>query len=180
MSEAKPTPKNRFYWLEGVSRSEVEKALIDQRPSRFRAQRPRRMLVLSAALVMAALVVTIFIGDPSIRKYWQVILMALGLVLFFQLRKAVRLVSDAPDELLDERQIALRNAAHTVAYRMLGSLSVVYGCIVVAVTPGGLLHAQVAEGFWSGIAWSYLMCGFSLPAMVLAWQMPSELRDDPD
>lgn len=43
---------------------------------------------------------------------------------------AAVMVSDAPDELLDERQIALRNAAHTVAYRTLVTLSVVYGVLV--------------------------------------------------
>lgn len=180
MEDAKQTPKNRFYWLEGVSRNEVQKSLSDRRPSRLRAQGPRRALVLGSALVMAALVLTVFIGDNKVRTYAEAILMVLGLVLYFQLRKAVRTVSDAPDELLDERQIALRNAAHTVAYRILSTLSVVYGVIALAVAPQGLLHPYVGERFWTGLAWSFLLCFSSLPAMVLAWQMPSELRDDPD
>jgi hypothetical protein len=179
MTETKKTPKNRFYWLEGVSRSEVEKSLTDRRPSRLREQGPRRLLVLTSALVMVALVFTIFITQNKLRTYSEAVLMVLGVVLYFQLRKAVRLVSEAPDELLDERQIALRNAAHTVAYRTLLTLSVVYAVIVVAVTPGGVLHAQVVGGFWTGLAWSYLLCGASLPAMVLAWQLPSEPPDEP-
>lgn len=179
MTETKRTSKNRFYWLEGVSRSEVEKSLADRRPSRLRDQGPRRVLVLASALVMAALVFTVFITQNKLRTCSEAVLMVLGLVLYFQLRKAVRLVSDAPDELLDERQIALRNAAHTVAYRTLVTLSVVYAVIVSAVTPGGMLHAQIGDGFWTGIAWSYLLCGASLPAMVLAWQLPSEPPEEP-
>jgi len=179
MTETKKTPKNRYYWLEGVSRSEVEESLADCRPSRLRDQGPRRVLVLASALVLAALLFTIFITQNKLRTYSEALLMVLDLVLYFQLRKAVRLVSDAPDELLDERQIALRNAAHTVAYRTLLTLSVAYGVIVFAVTPGGVLHAQVVDGFWTGIAWSYLLCGVSLPAMVLAWQMPSEPPEEP-
>ena len=46
MTETKSTPKNSFYWLEGVSRGEVEKDLSDRRPSRLREQGPRRLLVL--------------------------------------------------------------------------------------------------------------------------------------
>lgn len=180
MNDAKQTPKDRFYWLEGVSRGEVVRALSDHRPSPLRRQAPRRLLVLSAALVMTALALTVFINETKFRTYSEVILMVLGLVLFAFLRQAVRLISEAPNELLDERQIALRNAAHTMAYRILGVLIVAYGCIVYAVTPGGLLHAQVGDRFWTGVAWSYLLCSASLPAMVLAWHMPSELRDDTD
>lgn len=179
MTETKKTPKDRFYWRVGVSRSEVEQSLADRRPSRLRDQGPRRVLVLVAAAVMVALVLTAFITQNKFKSYAVAVLLVVGLTLFFQLRKAVRLVSDAPDELLDERQIALRNAAHTVAYRTLVTLSVVYGVIVFAVTPNGLFHTHLAEGFWTGIVWSYLLCASSLPAMVLAWHLPSEPPDEP-
>lgn len=178
MTETKQTRKNRFYWLEGVSRSEVEKSLADRRPSRLREQGPRRWLVVMAELVIAALALSIFITQDKVRSYAEVGLMITGLVLYFQLRKAVRLVADAPNELLDERQIAVRDAAYTVAYRTLVTLSVAYGVIVYAVTPHGILHPHVGDRFWTGLAWSYLLCAASLPAMVLAWRMPSEPQDD--
>jgi hypothetical protein len=179
MTEPKQTLKNRFYWLEGVSRSEVEKSLADRRPSRLREQRPRRMLVGAVALVIVALVLTLFITQDKVRSYLEVLLALTGVVLYLQLRKAVRMVSDAPNELLDERQIALRDAAYTVAYRTLVTLSVAYGLFLIAIAPGGVLHAQVGDGFWTGLAWSFLLCASSLPAMVLAWQLPSEPGDDP-
>ena len=170
--------KNRFYWHEGVSRSEVVRSLSDQRPSRLRQQGPRRLLVVGTALVIATLALTIFITQTKFRSYSEIGLMVLGLVLYFQLRKAVRLISDAPNELLDERQIALRDAAYTVAYRNLITLTVAYGALLYAVTPGGALHELVGEKFWSGIVWSYLLAGACLPAMVLAWRMPSEPAEE--
>lgn len=132
-----------------------------------------------ALAVMAALVLTVFITQTKFRTYSEAVLLVLGLVLYFQLRKAVRLVSEAPDELLDERQIALRNAAHTVAYRTLVTLSVAYGVMVFLITPHGVFHPHVGDAFWTGLAWSYLLLASSLPAMVLAWQLPSEPPDEP-
>ena len=48
------------------------------------------------------------------------------------LRKAVRHIADAPNELLDERQIAVRDAAFTVAYRLLAVAFTVYVLLYVA------------------------------------------------
>ena len=42
----------------------------------------------------------------------------------------------------------------------------------------GWLDEQLGDRFWTGIALSYLLCASSLPAMVLAWNMPSEPQDD--
>ena len=172
-------PKKRsFYWAEGVTRQEVEMSLADRRPSPLRRQGPRRLLVSSAALVMVALALTVFIGDTKIRTYAEVILMVLGLCLFAFLRQAVRLVSDAPDELLDERQIALRDANYKASYGRIVWVTFAYGALLALFTPGGWLHDPVVDRFWTGIAWSYILCASSLPAMVLAWNLPSEPDDE--
>lgn len=172
-------PKKRsFYWAEGVTRQEVEMSLADRRPSPLRRQGPRRLLVSSAALVMVALALTVFIGDTKIRTYSEVILMVLGLCLFAFLRQSVRLISDAPDELLDERQIALRDANYKSAYSHIVAATLAYGVLLALFTPGGWLHDPADDRFWMGIAWSYLLCASSLPAMVLAWTLPSEPQDE--
>ena len=172
-------PKKRsFYWAEGVTRQEVEMSLADRRPSPLRRQGPRRVLVLSAALVMVSLALTVFIGDTKIRTYAEVILMVLGLCLFAFLRQAVRLVSDAPDELLDERQIAVRDADYRASYGCIVWVTFAYGALLALFTPGGWLHDPVGDRFWMGIAWSYILCASSLPAMVLAWNLPSEPEDE--
>ena len=178
MKDAKQVPKKRFYWYEGVSRTEVQQALSDRRPSPLRRQRPRRLLASSAALVMTALALTVFIDDLKLRTYSEVILMVLGLVLFAFLRQSVRLISEAPNDLLDERQIALRDANYKVAYGGIVTLTLVYGVLLYLFTGDGSLSVQTGDRFWTGIAWSYLLCASSLPAMVLAWNMPSEPQDE--
>ena len=153
--------------------------LADRRPSPLRRQGPRRLLVASAALVMVALALTVFIDDTKIRTYSEVILMVLGLCLFAFLRQSVRLISDAPDELLDERQIALRDANYKSPYGYIVWATLAYGVLLALFTPGGWLHDPAVDRFWMGIAWSYLLCASSLPAMVLAWTLPSEPPDEP-
>lgn len=179
MKDADKVPKDRFYWQEGVTRGEVARALSDRRSSPLRRQGPRRLLVLSAALVMTALALTVLINDTKFRTYSEVILMVLGLILYAFLRQSVRLISEAPDELLDERQIALRDANYSLAYRSLVPLIYAYGALLALVTAGGWLHDYINGRFWMGIALSYILCGPSLPAMLLAWNMPSEPEDEP-
>ena len=72
------------------------------------------------ALVAVALALSGFITHDDVRWWSLALLVGLDVVLWWTLRKSVRLVADAPDDLLDERQIALRNSAHTVADHILG------------------------------------------------------------
>ena len=60
MSEGK---KRRFFWLEGVTRDEVEKSLRDTRPSRFRQQGARRALVFAMGIALGVLAMSILIPD---------------------------------------------------------------------------------------------------------------------
>lgn len=72
------------------------------------------------ALVAVGLALSGFITHDDLRWWSLALLVGPDVVLCWTLRKPVRLVADAPDDLLDERQIALRNSAHTVAYHILG------------------------------------------------------------
>ncbi|MEN9417294.1 MAG: hypothetical protein RI988_914 [Pseudomonadota bacterium] len=72
------------------------------------------------ALVAVVLALSGFITHDGLRWWSLALLVGLDVVLCWTLRKSVRLVADAPDDLLDERQIALRNSAHTVAHHIRG------------------------------------------------------------
>ena len=175
-------PKNRFYWVEGVTRNEVEKSLADRQPSRLRQQGPRRALVLAYTAVLVGLAASGLLPGAKLSSYLTFVLLALAVYGYLQLRKAVRHVSDAPDELIDERQIAVRNAAYLGAYRWLALIC----CLVVVglfSTSGGgalqgVLDAAQLERWMSGLGIALLMTVCSLPAMVLGWQLPSELQDE--
>lgn len=164
----------RIFWFEGVTRNEVQRSLDDMKPSRLRRQAPRRQLVVVASLVIVALALALFIPDRKVGSYAQMILLATSLLLYFSMRKSVRHVSDAPDEMLDERQIAIRNAGYTIAYRLLATLSVPYLVLLMLILPGGLLSSAGAMDNAISLLLSYVMCCANLPAMVLAWRMPDE------
>lgn len=191
--------KDRFYRVEGVSRKEVRKQLDDRRPSALRRQRPRRALVALCVAVLVTLFASPFLQlgeltspamtvatSPSERKvfsYLEAALLVAAVIVWLQLRKSVRIVSEAPDELLDERQIALRNAAYVVAYRLMSTLAVLFVLLVMALAEGGVMPQAIREvvrmASWSGLHMSFLMSLVALPSMVLAWQLPSEPQDEP-
>jgi hypothetical protein len=183
MTDTKSTPKNRFYWLEGVSRGEVENSLADRRPSLLRRQGPRRVLVATSVGLLLALFSTAFVQQPKLASYMEVALMVACFVGYLKLRNSVRVVSDAPDELLDERQIAARNAAYVVAYRWLATIAVLFLILIMTLADGGVvpdaMRPVVRDRSWSGLHMSFLLTMVSLPAMVLAWQLPSEPPDEP-
>ena len=165
--------RSKFFWFEGVTEAEVVRSLNDTRPSRLRRQGPRRVLVGVTAAVLLALALIGFVTQPKLQSYLEFALLATVLLLYFALRKAVRQISEAPDELLDERQAAARDAAHTVAYRILAFVAV--GTLILH----GLLPEPVggSEGLFgarSHLVLAVVMGAALLPAMVLAWNLPSE------
>lgn len=101
--------KNKFYWTEGVTRKEVETALsANKHPALYRRS-ARRTIVVIYALLIVLLFLAPSIGTPKITSYVSAIAGASLIALFFALRFSVRLIGDAPTELLDERLIAIRD-----------------------------------------------------------------------
>ncbi|MFZ8986784.1 MAG: hypothetical protein ACO3P8_01705 [Steroidobacteraceae bacterium] len=170
--------RNRFYWLEGVSEKEVVQSLNDTRPSRLRSRGVRRALVLTNSALLAVLALQILlvtVMPEALQSYFSFAALAGCIVTYLCLRKSVRQISDAPNALLDERQIAVRDAAYTMAYRLLSVLTVAYLTLFIVADR----HADVEEPI--ELFLSLLMCAASLPAMVLAWTLPAEqdpLEDD--
>lgn len=174
--------KNKFYWLEGVTEKGV-KALLNHENSKFRWLRPqrnRRILVLMMALGLVLI---------SMGSYWPtlktnlnlspgagiivysvtaifVILATLGGYSF--LRIAVRSIADAPDELLDERQIAVRNTSFRYAYFILSYI--IMGLLVMMLFGPELQMFQPEGNDGSYLVVAILFTFASLPSMVMAWR----------
>jgi len=128
------------------------------------------------AVLIFALAVQILLPTTKLQSYIEFALLAVVIVLYFVLRKAVRHIADAPNELLDERQIAVRDAAFTVAYRLLAVAFTVYVLLYVAhdvLRDLSVDSDRTALGFMSLLISAAMLAG-SLPAMVLAWNLPSE------
>ena len=174
--------KNKIYWFEGVTKKGVE-ALLNDENSKYRwlrLQRNRRVLVI---FMSVGLLLT------SMGSYWPTIKTNLNLspevgiivysvtaifVIFATLgcysflRIAVRSIADAPDELLDERQIAVRNTSFRYAYFILGY--VLMGLMVLMFFGPELLMFQPDGNDGSFVFIAALFAIAALPSMVMAWR----------
>jgi hypothetical protein len=174
--------KNKIYWFEGVTEKGV-KALLNDENSKFRWLRPQKNRRVLVVLMAIGLVLT------SMGSYWPTIKTNLNLspevgvivysatVIFVilvlvggysLLRIAVRSIADAPDELLDERQIAVRNTSFRYAYFILGYILI---ALMVMVLFGPELQMFQAEGNdGSYVFISIFFACAALPSMVMAWR----------
>jgi len=163
----------RFYWLQGVFSSEIERAMALDYARRYRWLLTRRaqrgVVALNVAVWLLAMYgatdgpVSLGVEDSPF-SWWSVLTVPAYLVL----RSSIRLVADAPDELLDERFIAARDRAHLVAYRWLGLLILLGLGFVIGVLDGADGAVPGGDAMW----FSLMLAGFivaSLPSMVLAW-----------
>ena len=175
-------PKNKIYWFEGVTEKGV-KDLLNNDNSKFRwlrTQRNRRILVILMALGMVL---------TSMGSYWPTLKTNLNLspgvglivysvtaifiifavvVCYSFLRIAVRSIADAPDELLDERQIAVRNTSFRYAYFILGY--VLLGLMVLMFFGPELQMFQPEGNDGSYLVIAALFATAALPSMVMAWR----------
>ena len=166
--------RSRFFWFEGVTEAEVVRSLNDTRPSRLRQQGARRVLVTVTSVVLAAMALIGFLTGSKLTSYLEFASIAAVLVLYLNLRRSVRHISDAPNELLDERQIAVRDAAYTVAYRALALVGVVALVLHLLLRHFQDADTAAAPADGSMLLLAFVMAAAALPAMVLAWNLPSE------
>jgi hypothetical protein len=174
--------KNKIYWLEGVTEKGV-KDLLNNDNSKFRWLRPqrnRRILVILMALGMVLI---------SMGSYWPTLKTNLNLspevgvivysvtaifvifavvVCYSFLRIAVRSIADAPDELLDERQITVRNTSFRYAYFILSYI--LMGLMVLMFFGPELQMFQPEGNDGSYLVIAALFATAALPSMVMAWR----------
>ena len=174
--------RNKIYWFEGVTEKGV-KSLLNNESSRYkwlRSQRNRRILVILMALGLFLI---------SMGSYWPILKRNLNLgpevgiivysiaaifIIFTVvggyslLRIAVRSIADAPDELLDERQIAVRNTSFRYAYFVFGYI--VLGLLVLTIFVPELQMFQSEGNDGSYVVIAAVFACASLPSMVMAWR----------
>jgi hypothetical protein len=174
--------KNKIYWFEGVTEKGV-KALLNDENSKYRWLRPQRNRRILVILMSLGLVLT------SLGSYWPTLKTNLklspgvGLVIYSVtvifvifatlgcysfLRIAVRSIADAPDELLDERQIAVRNTSYRYAYFIL--CYVLMGLMVLMFFGPELQMFQPEGNDGSYVVIAALFATAALPSMVMAWR----------
>ena len=174
--------KNKFYWFEGVTEKGV-KALLNDENSNFRWLRPQRnRRVLVSLMIVGLIAVAMGSYWPTLKTNLNlsdgtsvvvysvtaifVILVVLGG--YSLLRISVRSIADAPDELLDERQIQVRNTSIRYAYYAMGYVVLALLSLTFFGPELKLFQAEGNDGSYLMIA--TLFAYASMPSMVMAWR----------
>ena len=173
--------KNKFYWFEGVTEKGVSALLSDENP-KFRWLRPQRNRRVLVVLMAVGLVIT------ALGSYWPamksefgssgvslVVYSILAICVIFLvlggyslLRISVRSIADAPDELLDERQVVVRNTSYRYAYYAMGYL--LLGLLLLMFFGPQLQMFQSEGNDGSFLMIATLFAYSSMPSMVMAWR----------
>jgi hypothetical protein len=174
--------KNKFYWFEGVTEKGVKSLLTDEN-SKYRWLRPQRNRRVLVTLLAFGLILV------SLGSYWPTLKSNLNLsdgtsvvvysvtaifVIFAVLggysllRISVRSIADAPDELLDERQIQVRNTSIRYAYYAMGYVVLALLSLTFFGPELKLFQAEGNDGSYLMIA--TLFAYASMPSMVMAWR----------
>jgi hypothetical protein len=175
-------PKNKIYWFEGVTEKGVKSLLTDENSKYrwLRSQRNRRILVvlmaIGTALVAAGsywptLKTNLDLSDgTSVLIYSVTAIFAIFAVLlgYLFLRISVRGIADAPDELLDERQIKIRDTSFRYAYYGFGYIVLVLLLLMNLGPEVKLFQPEGNDGSYLMISMLFLCA--ALPSMILAWR----------
>jgi hypothetical protein len=174
--------KNKFYWFEGVTEKGV-KSLLNEENSKYRWLRPqrnRRILVVLMAVGLFSVAMGSYwptlktnlnLSDgTSVVVYSVTAIFVIFAVLggYSLLRISVRSIADAPDELLDERQIKVRNTSIRYAYYAMGY--VVCGLLSLMMVGPELQMFQPKGNDGSYLIIATLLAYASMPSMVMAWR----------
>jgi cytochrome bd-type quinol oxidase subunit 2 len=174
--------KNKIYWFEGVTEKGVKSLLTDEN-SKFRwlrLQRNRRVLV----TLMVVGIITVAMGSywPTLKTNMNlssgaeiivysvtaIFVIFAVLVGYLFLRISVRGIGDAPDELLDERQIKVRDTSFRYAYYAMGYL--IAGLLILMLSGPELKLFEPEGNDGSYVIIAVLFAFSSMPSMVLAWR----------
>jgi len=174
--------KNKFYWFEGVTEKGVKSLLNDQNSKYrwLRTQRNRRALV--SLMIVGLIAVAMGSYWPTLKTdlnlsdgtsvvvYSVTAIFVIFAVLggYSLLRISVRSIADAPDELLDERQIKVRNTSIRYAYYAMGY--VVFGLLPLMMVGPELQMFQPEGNDGSYLIIATLFAYASMPSMVMAWR----------
>jgi hypothetical protein len=174
--------KNKIYWFEGVTEKGV-KALLNDENSKFRWLRPQRNRRILVVLMTVGLIAV------AMGSYWPILRSNMNLsngtdlvvysvtaifVVFAVLggysflRISVRSIADAPDELLDERQIQVRDTSIRYAYYGMGY--VVLAVLILMIFGPDLQMFQTEGNDGSYLMIATLFAYGSMPSMVMAWR----------
>lgn len=165
----------QFRDVESVSAAKAARRALgpdqDRRWGWLMRRRARRLLVVAMVPVGALAIASGLTGVSLVPGF------VLTAGAYFLVRQASRLVTELPESFLDERQVEIRNASFTIAYKILAGVL----AVVVAGTVGWIYGVEAGRDFSMpdlsadlrlAVLWVFLGAMQSLPALVLLWREP--------
>lgn len=162
-------------WASASAKS-VEKQLDDTKWDGLRTRGAKKFLLWGSNIVILfGTGFLVGVGDNAWSAYALIHILFIY-VFWFLLRKSVRLIADAPDDVLDEMMIAQRNRSYLVAYRWLTAavFAAVTALMVYAIfsdaQPGSDGFNYVLEFTWpqvQAIFWVFAAYTFMLPSLAM-------------
>lgn len=128
---------NEWLW-QTTSTHGVTKDLADTKWNWLRSPRGLGVVIALAFFVIFVAPVIVWFVDDGIGII-PLVMVAGIFGVWFLLRRAVRLVADAPDDALDERLVAIRNRIYLSAFR---ALATVLGLVGVGILFWAMFHAD--------------------------------------
>jgi sterol desaturase/sphingolipid hydroxylase (fatty acid hydroxylase superfamily) len=129
----------------------------------WRTQKRRRIQVACALAALALYVGGALLGFPVASLFGLALFLAFALLL----RITTRGLADLPGSVLDERQLAVRNALYVAAYRVTGGLFALLAIICIGLTWMGQAQISTAAALQTLLGGLFL--AFVTPSCLVAW-----------
>jgi hypothetical protein len=176
-----PPEFGRFYWKEGVFAAEVTEAMSAEYEKKHRWLLSHRNQRLFVVLNVASWVLYVigaldrpwnlgFSDSPF--SWWA--LPTIGA--FLLVRQSVRVLADAPDELIDERLASVRDDAYRTAYRIMGWVLPFFIGFAIGVVDSATVDLTMVDFIFGLTLFAFIH--EALPSMVIAWR--GEVREPTD
>jgi small-conductance mechanosensitive channel len=150
-----------------AARAEMIETIRRQTLGPWAPRRRRVQFAYGYVLVVAVATAVPLLMSGVAEAVVQLVALVVMAGLWFALRRATRLVADAPEEALDELLVRLRNRAFLLAYQM---LAVVVLVMVVVLFLAG--SSGIGESLASALAWAGFGSALGLPLVVTAVGFP--------
>jgi L-asparagine transporter-like permease len=161
--------KEKQFWpIEGVTRSEVIKSQNDTRFNFLRTRKSRRAIISGLSLLTILVALSSVLPEKA-SSYVGTLGGLFLLIGYLLIRTSVRHIADSPDELLDERQIALRDRSYLHSYRIISS---VFAVLLIGLFIRIDLSEEafkISDWWGTGTWFSLIMLMAGLPSAVVAW-----------
>lgn len=162
-----------------AGRKSVEKQLADTKWDGLRSRGALRFLVIASNVIVSFGTVFLFFVGDNVYASYALIHVVLVLVFWALLRQAVRLIPDAPSDMLDERMLKERDSVYFMAYQRLGFIVTILLILfmIFVVTSDAQDESDgfnyLLEFTWpqaQALFWFVYSYTFMLPSMIMAWR----------